>query len=107
MELWNYWMSHCLVAGVSASTALLWGGWNGLGAVCGVCGVSACCWVLRQHRWCVCLWFRGLIGSIPSAWLCGWVGRGGWVVWLVFENCIVDASIYLSYVLDCCVVFVV
>ena len=38
--------------------------------------------------------FIPLPGDGPSRGLGGGCAQGGWVFWLVFENCIVDASIF-------------
>jgi hypothetical protein len=75
------------------------GGWGGCG------GVSVHCWVLRQHTRVVWLFLvadRHGIKPAPFCWWCEVVWCGGVV--LVFENCIVDASIFDR---NMCVVFVV
>ena len=110
-KLWNYWMSCCSsVLSVPSTTGPSGWVWNGSMMVVG-------CWcvgmLLGPEATPVLVGVslvRGLFWSIPPVfcWLVG--GCGGsieWVVWLVFENCIVDASILFFGVLDnltvCCV----
>ena len=94
-----------VVAG-SASTAVVSRSGNvGSGAGAG----WAHCWVLRKRTvcsaplgcWVVCF-FQGWSPAIPagtsplSGWGLGVWWWGGLVVWLLFVNCIVDASIFVA-----------
>jgi hypothetical protein len=85
---------------VSTLVLPLFGGVERVDGGCWVWGVSVHCWVLRQHPCWVCFWSGAFLDSncLPRVWG-GCVGRlvG---VWLVFENCIVDASILFLSVLD-------
>ena len=91
---WNYWLSHRLVVGFSVSTAALRGcverveagcwGWRG-DTLLGPEATPARVWVLWSGA---CSGSNRLLVAV-GRWA---VGMGGW---LVFENCIVDASIFV------------
>ncbi len=68
---------------------------------CGPGWGSVHCWVLREHParvvgwWWCCLggWVHGFV---TTARVCGVLVVGGlWVSWVLFENCTVDASIFV------------
>lgn len=67
------------------------GEWNGLGRLVGV-GCVTHCWVLKDQA----VWFGC---SVPASMLVRLVGVWVWLLGLLFEICIVDASIFCSV---CC-----
>jgi len=97
--MWNYWMSRRRRLLGRSSTAPLVGCGTGVGWWW-VGGVSACCWVLRQHPRGWVFGGQGIAMVRRSPWW-GCCGCQVMFSWLVFENCIVDASILIT-----CVVFV-
>ena len=62
-------------------------------------GVSAHCWVLRQHPQGVVLWSAIPREANRSAVTSGRCFGCVVCVWLVFENCTVDASIFVAKLL--------
>jgi hypothetical protein len=100
IELWNYWLSGCSSV-VAGALVLLFGAWNstvGAGETKRV--GRAHCWVLRQHaRACEVLGSQGSLVVIPlPVWgLVSTIVSG--FSWLVFENCTVDASIFVVQVI--------
>jgi len=68
---------------------------------CGAGWGSVHCWVLREHTARVfagggVVLVAGSIGFVTTARVCGVLVVGGlWVSWVLFENCTVDASIFV------------
>jgi len=79
------------------STSIAFGWCCGTVGSCGVCGVSARCWVLRKRLSVMAVRSWRVLFSwccpSPGA-LCGVFGGG---VGVLFENCIVDASIFVVF----------